>query len=54
MMASRQLAGAVARGRATAVAGLGLRRMATVSDSPLDRKVSSAASLAGYRVRLNG
>lgn len=38
MLASRQLLGRVARSRATA--GLPVRRtMATVSDSPLDRKV---------------
>ncbi|KAK4124163.1 aconitate hydratase [Parathielavia appendiculata] len=38
MMSSRQLLG-VARSRALGSASLGLRRMATVSDSPLDRKV---------------
>ena len=40
MLASRQLAG-VARGRVLGSASLGVRRMATVSDSTLDRKVSS-------------
>jgi hypothetical protein len=40
MMASRQLLG-VARSRAVGSASLGLRRMATVTDSPLDKKVSS-------------
>ncbi|RBQ95855.1 hypothetical protein VDGD_02332 [Verticillium dahliae] len=40
MMASRQLLGNVARSRTAAVGRTGLRRsMATVSDSPLDRKV---------------
>jgi aconitate hydratase len=39
MMATRQLLGA-ARSRAIGSASLGLRRMATVSDSPLDKKVS--------------
>jgi aconitate hydratase len=38
MLASRQLLG-VARSRAVGSASLGLRRMATVSDSPLDKKV---------------
>jgi aconitate hydratase len=38
MLASRQLLG-VARGRAVGSASLGLRRMATVADSPLDKKV---------------
>ncbi|KAL2115039.1 hypothetical protein VTJ04DRAFT_10702 [Mycothermus thermophilus] len=38
MLASRQLLG-VARSRALGCAGLGLRRMATVTDSPLDKKV---------------
>ncbi|KXX78256.1 Aconitate hydratase, mitochondrial [Madurella mycetomatis] len=38
MLASRQLLG-VARSRALGSASLGLRRMATVSDSPLDKKV---------------
>ncbi len=40
MLASRQLLG-VARSRAVGSASLGLRRMATVGDSPLDRKVST-------------
>ena len=38
MMATRQLMGAT-RSRALGSASLGLRRMATVSDSPLDKKV---------------
>lgn len=38
MLATRQLLG-VARGRALGAASLGVRRMATVSDSPLDKKV---------------
>ncbi|EAQ92178.1 hypothetical protein CHGG_00413 [Chaetomium globosum CBS 148.51] len=38
MLASRQLLG-VARSRAVGSASLGLRRMATVTDSPLDKKV---------------
>ncbi|KAL2024758.1 hypothetical protein VTK56DRAFT_5579 [Thermocarpiscus australiensis] len=38
MLASRQLLG-VARSRALGSASLGLRRMATVTDSPLDKKV---------------
>ncbi|KAK4187827.1 putative aconitate hydratase [Podospora australis] len=38
MMASRQLMGA-ARSRTLGSAAMGLRRMATVSDTPLDRKV---------------
>ncbi|KAL2268123.1 hypothetical protein VTJ83DRAFT_2969 [Remersonia thermophila] len=38
MLASRQLLG-VARSRALGCAGMGIRRMATVSDSPLDKKV---------------
>jgi hypothetical protein len=44
MLATRQVVGSLARSR-LAVAGLGLRRMATVSDSPLDRKVSSRTLL---------
>ncbi len=40
MLASRQLLGHVARRRAAVGSlSLGARRMATVSDSPLDRKV---------------
>ncbi|OHE98545.1 aconitate hydratase [Colletotrichum orchidophilum] len=39
MLASRQLLGSLARSRTAASASLGMRRMATVSDSPLDRKV---------------
>jgi aconitate hydratase len=38
MLATRQLLG-VARGRALGAASLGVRRMATVTDSPLDKKV---------------
>jgi len=38
MLPARQLLASAARGRA-AIAGLGIRRMATVSDSPLDKKV---------------
>ena len=48
MMASRQLLGA-ARSRAIGSASLGLRRMATVSDSPLDKKVSPQSAVAGAR-----
>jgi aconitate hydratase len=40
MLASRQVLGSVARSRTLAAGSLGVRRMATVSDSPLDRKVS--------------
>lgn len=40
MLASRQVLGNVARSRAFAGAASGIRRMATISDSPLDRKVS--------------
>ncbi|KAH6668597.1 aconitate hydratase [Plectosphaerella plurivora] len=39
MLASRQVLGSMARGRSLAAGSLGIRRMATVSDSPLDRKV---------------
>ncbi|KAK1830536.1 mitochondrial aconitate hydratase [Podospora conica] len=39
MMASRQLLGAAARGRAVGSVSKGLRCMATATDSPLDRKV---------------
>jgi aconitate hydratase len=39
MLATRQVLGSVARHRAVGGAATGLRRMATVSDSPLDRKV---------------
>ena len=46
MLASRQLLG-LARGRAAASASLGLRRMATVSDSPLDKKVSAQLATGG-------
>lgn len=38
MLATRQLLG-LARGRALGAASMGVRRMATVTDSPLDRKV---------------
>lgn len=41
MLATRQVLGNIARSRAvTGTAASGVRRMATVSDSPLDRKVS--------------
>lgn len=40
MLASRQVLGNVARSRAFAGAASGIRRMASISDSPLDRKVS--------------
>lgn len=40
MLASRQVLGNVARSRAFAGSATGIRRLATVSDSPLDRKVS--------------
>ena len=46
MLASRQLQG-IARGRMAGVVGQAVRRMATVSDSPLDKKVSGAASAPG-------
>ncbi|KAH8670471.1 aconitase family-domain-containing protein [Ilyonectria robusta] len=39
MLASRQVLGNVARSRAFAGAASGIRRMASISDSPLDRKV---------------
>ncbi|KAH6886481.1 aconitase family-domain-containing protein [Thelonectria olida] len=40
MLVSRQVLGNIARSRASAgIASTGIRRMATVSDSPLDRKV---------------
>ncbi|OAA81911.1 Aconitase-like core [Akanthomyces lecanii RCEF 1005] len=39
MLASRQVLGNVARSRAFAGTATGIRRLATVSDSPLDRKV---------------
>jgi aconitate hydratase len=39
MLASRQVLGNAARARALVGASSGIRRMATVSDSPLDRKV---------------
>ena len=40
MLATRQVLGNVARSRAVGgAASSGIRRMATVSDSPLDRKV---------------
>ncbi|OIW26410.1 aconitate hydratase [Coniochaeta ligniaria NRRL 30616] len=39
MLATRQLLGQVARGRALGAASMGVRRMATVTDSPLDKKV---------------
>lgn len=42
MLATRQVLGSVARSR-VAMASQGLRRMATVTDSPLDRKVSPIA-----------
>ena len=45
MLASRQLLG-VARSRAVGSASLGLRRMATVTDSPLDKKVSPQLATA--------
>lgn len=46
MMASRQLLGAAARGRAVGSVSKGLRCMATATDSPLDRKVSALARTA--------
>ncbi|KAK7426317.1 Aconitate hydratase mitochondrial [Neonectria magnoliae] len=39
MLASRQVLGNIARSRAIAGGASGIRRMATVSDSPLDKKV---------------
>lgn len=41
MLATRQVLGNMSRGRALAGAASGFRRMATVSDNPLDKKVSS-------------
>lgn len=43
MLATRQLLG-VARSRAVGNASKGLRCMATVSDSPLDKKVGDSAA----------
>jgi hypothetical protein len=40
MLATRQVLGNVARSRVLAGAASGIRRLATVSDSPLDKKVS--------------
>lgn len=40
MLATRQVLGNMTRGRALAGAASGIRRMATVSDNPLDKKVS--------------
>lgn len=40
MLATRQVLGNMSRSRALAGAASGFRRMATVSDSPLDKKVS--------------
>lgn len=40
MLASRQVLGNVVRSRALGSAATGIRRLATVSDSPLDQKVS--------------
>ena len=40
MLATRQVLGNMSRGRALAGAASGIRRMATVSDNPLDKKVS--------------
>jgi aconitate hydratase len=51
MLASRQLLG-VARSRAVGSASLGLRRMATVTDSPLDRKVSAQSPTGAARATL--
>ncbi len=42
MLASKQVVGGLARARGLAYAATSVRRMATVSDSPLDRKVSNA------------
>ncbi|KAF4121600.1 aconitate hydratase [Geosmithia morbida] len=39
MLATKQLAGGLARARSLGTAAIGIRRLATVSDSPLDRKV---------------
>lgn len=41
MLATRQVLGNIARSRALGGAAMGIRRMATVSDNPLDQKVSS-------------
>lgn len=51
MLASRQVMGNVARSRAFAGAASGIRRMATISDSPLDRKVSLIFDLHLIRCR---
>lgn len=40
MLATRQALGSVARGRSLGSAATSLRRMATVSDAALDKKVS--------------
>jgi methyl coenzyme M reductase alpha subunit len=40
MLATRQVLGNMTRGRTLAGAASGIRRMATVSDNPLDKKVS--------------
>lgn len=39
MLATRQVVGGLARTRGLSGAASGIRRLATVSDSPLDRKV---------------
>lgn len=57
MMATRQLMGAT-RSRALGSASLGLRRMATVSDSPLDKKVckqpAETEAIAGFHIAYMG
>lgn len=45
MLASRQVLGSIARGRAVGGAASSVRRLATVSDSALDRKVGHSTCL---------
>lgn len=45
MLASRQVLGSIARGRAVGGAASSVRRLATVSDSALDRKVGRSTCL---------
>ena len=45
MLATKQLVGGLARARGLGSAATGIRRLATVSDSPLDRKVSVLHSI---------
>lgn len=50
MLASRQVLGNIARGRVLNGAASSVRRMATVSDSALDKKVRDMACILPMRL----